>query len=337
MNNKPTVVVVIPFYNGSKWIERAIQSVVTQTVEPDEFVIVNDGSKPEERAALTPLAEKYGFRILDKENGGQGSARNAGVAASTADYLCFLDQDDFYLPNHIEDLVRAIPRKDRKFGFVYADLNIADGSGELVFTTSVKEHSPSNPKRSLIDLLRADMFVLPSASIISREAFKAVDGFDPQFTGYEDDDLFLRIFRKGFSNHYLDKPVTVWCIHGESTSYSIRMSRSRLKYFKKLTALYPDNPDRGLYFFRDCIVPRFGRAFLADAVKATSKRSPDKTELVGILTEYTQILRDSKHVGRRLKLKYALIAMVLNYSPPWAIKAMHYATVAPSIRRRLIH
>lgn len=336
MNKKPSVVVVIPFYNGARWIERAARSVAEQTVAPDEFIVVNDGSKPEERSILDLLAEKYGFRVIDQPNGGQGSARNAGVVASTSDYICFLDQDDFYLPNHIGDLVRAIPRKDCKFGFVYADLNIADGNGELVFTTSVKEHSPSNPKRSLIDLLRADMFVLPSASIISREAFSAVGGFDPQFMGYEDDDLFLRIFRKGFSNHYLDKPVTVWCIHGESTSYSIRMSRSRFKYFRKLVELYPDNPERGLYFFRDCIAPRFGQTFLNEAVKATSRHSPDKAELVGILSEYTSILRESKHIRRKLKLKFALISTVLTYSPPWAIKAMRYATIMPSIRRRLV-
>lgn len=333
---RPAVVVIIPFYNGANWVERAIRSVVAQTVQPDEFIIVNDGSKPEERAALGKMAEKYPFRIIDKENGGQGSARNLGVAQSTSDFICFLDQDDFYLENHIEILTDNLPEKDARLGFVYADLHIADGDGGLIFTSSVKEHSPSNPKKSLIDLLRSDMFVLPSASIITRKAFEAVGGFDDQFMGYEDDDLFLRIFRKGFTNYYVDEPVTVWCIHGESTSYSVRMSRSRFKYFMKLSQQFPDNPDRGLYFFRDCIAPRFGQAFLADAVKATTKKSPDKRELVEFLTRYAQILRQSKHIRRKLKLKFTLIAFVLASSPPWAIRVMRYATLAPSIRRRLV-
>lgn len=336
-NRKPnTVVVVIPYYNGSRWIERAVKSVAEQTVKPDEFIVVNDGSKIEERAALTPLADKYGFRIIDKPNGGQGSARNTGVAASTSDYICFLDQDDFYLENHIEILTENLPEKDLRLGFVYADLHIADGDGGLIFTSSVKEHSPSNPKKSLIDLLRSDMFVLPSASIITRKAFESVGGFDEQFMGYEDDDLFLRIFRKGFTNYYVDEPVTVWCIHGESTSYSVKMSRSRFKYFVKLSQQYPDNPERGLYFFRDCIAPRFGRAFLADAVKATVKRSADKPEIVSFLSEYAKSLRDSAHIRRKLKMKFTLIAFILQCAPPWAIKAMRYATLAPAIRRRLV-
>ena len=85
---------VIPFYNGADFIERAVKSVFNQTVPADEVVVVNDGSRPEEREALGALAGRYPFRIVDKENGGQGSARNAGVAVSRSDYICFLDQDD---------------------------------------------------------------------------------------------------------------------------------------------------------------------------------------------------------------------------------------------------
>lgn len=70
MNKKPTVAVIIPFYNGARWIERAVKSVAEQTVKADEFIVVNDGSRPDERSILDLLAEKYDFRILDKENGG---------------------------------------------------------------------------------------------------------------------------------------------------------------------------------------------------------------------------------------------------------------------------
>lgn len=324
MNKKPTVAVIIPFYNGARWIERAVKSVAEQTVKADEFIVVNDGSRPDERSILDLLAEKYDFRILDKENGGQGSARNAGVAATRAEYLCFLDQDDFYLDTHIETLLDNLPENDRRLGFVYADLHIADGDGGLIFTSSVKEHSPSNPKHSLIDLLRTDMFVLPSASITTRKAFEAVGGFDPQFMGYEDDDLFLRIFRAGFTNYYIDEPVTVWCIHGESTSYSIRMSRSRFKYFTKLTENYPDQPERGLYFFRDCIAPRFGHAFMADAAKMAIKNTQHRAETAEILWSFAEVLRANRYVRRKTKIKYTAAAFVLKYSRPWTVKlAVH--------------
>lgn len=321
----PTVAVIIPFYNGSRWVERAIKSVLAQTVPPDEFVIVNDGSREDEASALERLSEVYGFVVIHKENGGQGSARNAGVAVTKSDFVCFLDQDDFYLENHVEVLTENLPKRDPRLGFVYADLYIADGDGAVVFMSCVKEHSPSNPKRSLFDLLRADMFVLPSASIISRKAFEAVGGFDPQFMGYEDDDLFLRIFRAGYTNYYVDEPVTVWCIHGESTSYSIKMARSRFRYFEKLVGLYEDNEDRGLYFLRDLIAPRFGRAFVADALKAGLKRNPSRPEIVGFLKKYVDIICASKYMRWREKMRFRILSCVLSHGSPGVLKALWHA------------
>ncbi|HXD05563.1 MAG TPA: glycosyltransferase family A protein, partial [Burkholderiaceae bacterium] len=282
---KPTVAVVIPFYNGSRWIERALRSVHEQTIAADELVIVNDGSDESERAILDELALRYGFRLLDKANGGQGSARNCGVECTTSEYICFLDQDDYFLPEHIEDLLGALPKKDLRFGFLYADLMIADITGNIIYSHIVRDRG-THPKTSVVDMVRTDMFVLPSASVISRRAFAAVGGFDPQFTGYEDDDLFMRIFRAGYTNYYIEKPVTVWCVHGESTSSGIRMQRSRLRYFKKLCATFPDEPSVGLYYFRDFLVPRFGPHFIRHALEAAKNESEHREEIGEMLREY---------------------------------------------------
>jgi glycosyltransferase involved in cell wall biosynthesis len=327
--SRATVVVVIPFYNGSKFIERSVQSVLDQSVAPDEFIVVNDGSREEEREFLCALAQRYPFKILDKENGGQGSARNAGVAASTSEFICFLDQDDCYLEEHIEILTESLPRHNKRFGFVYADLQVADGHGNLIFTSIVKEHSASNPKHSLVDLLSHDMFVLPSASIINRKAFEAVGGFDSQFMGYEDDDLFLRIFRKGYANYYVDRPVTVWCMHSGSTTYSVRMSRSRFRYFKKLMATFPDDPDLNFYYFRDCIVPRFGPSFIYDSLKAARKKLDYRPEINDILREYALIVCANRSVGVFRKITAKLAAFVLTSFPRWFLLICWKAAVVP--------
>jgi glycosyltransferase involved in cell wall biosynthesis len=295
-----TVAVIIPYYDGSKWIERAVKSVCNQSVPADELIIVNDGSRTDEQTFIYELAKRYPLTIIDKTNGGQGSARNAGVAASKSEYISFLDQDDFYLPNHIEDLVDALPEKDRRFGFLYADLCVGDENGNIIFADTVRWRGP-HPKRSVIDLLARDMYVLPSASLICRKAFEAVGGFDPQFTGYEDDDLFLRLFRAGYSNYFVDKSVTVWCTHAASTSYSILMLRSRFLYFKKLTASFPDDPAHGLYFFRDCIAPRFGVQLVRNAIEAAKNRSEHREEINAMLREYRDIILANEHVKEKYK------------------------------------
>src|SRR5690606_35474631 len=157
------VVIVIPYYNGAKFIERSLASVFDQTLPADEVVVVNDGSRPEERAFLDEMAARWPIRIVDQANGGPGSARNTGVRESSAPYISFLDQDDFYLPNHIRDLVAAIPENEPNFAYVYADLAEAEGDGRIINATMVKERSVI-PKRYLHELLRDDLFVLPSAS-----------------------------------------------------------------------------------------------------------------------------------------------------------------------------
>ena len=334
---RPSVVVVIPFYNGADFIERAVKSVFNQTVPADEVVVVNDGSRPEEREALGALALRYPFRIVDKENGGQGSARNAGVAASSSAFLCFLDQDDFYLPNHIEILADAIPAGDARFGFVYADLYEADVDGNVVRTALVKQPTASHPKTNIFELLRHDMLVLPSAALVSRVAFEAVGGFDPQFMGFEDDDLFLRVFRKGYGNYFVDRAVTVWCIHTDSTSFSIRMVRSRFRYFKKLAGMFPDQPRRGRFFLRDYLMPRFGKHFVDDAIEAVKFDSEYREEMFAHLDEYARLVLTNPHVGWRAKAKLRLTRFLLSHSSPGMVRAIGAATKLPLIRglRRL--
>jgi glycosyltransferase involved in cell wall biosynthesis len=333
---KPTVAVIIPFYNGSRWIERALLSVFQQTVPADEVIVVNDGSLVEEQAALHAIGAKYAAKIINKPNGGQGAARNAGAAACNAAYLCFLDQDDFYLPDHIEVLLLALPTNELNVGFVYGDCMEADGDGNIVRTSMVKERSV-HPKRSIADMLRKDMFILPSASIIDRKAYQAVGGFDEQFTGYEDDDLFMRLFLKGYAHRFIDRPVYVWCIHTQSTSYSILMSRSRARYFRKLQDAFPDEPAHGQYYFRDCLAPRFGRAVILDAIRAAQERSADRPEINALLRDYADDVRNNAHVGRRYKMEIAIFTALASIVPNRLVGILRIAARLPLIRRLIVN
>jgi glycosyltransferase involved in cell wall biosynthesis len=338
------VAVIIPYYNGSRFIERSARSVLEQTVQPAEFLVVDDGSSPEEAACLDAFAEKMGFRVLHKENGGQGSARNAGVAACGAEHICFLDQDDFYLKNHIEILVSAMPKNDPHFGWVYGELFEADGDGNIVSTSIAGRHA-RHPKTNIEELLANDMFVLPSASLILRTAFEAVGGFDEQFIGYEDDDLFLRLFRAGFNNYFVARAVTVWCINTESTSYGIRMARSRLKYFKKLTASFPDDPVKEHFYIRDAVIPRFHNQIFTEAFAAASGRGgkffTHRQEYIAIADEYTNLICSMPSLSPYFKAKVRLYMRLLAYSSGhpfykiWLIlcKARN---IGQRIRRRLL-
>lgn len=313
------IAVVIAFYNGSKWVEKAIASALNQTYPATQVIVVNDGSKEEERAALYEIQKKMNFTIIDKENGGQGSARNVGVESADVDFVCFLDQDDFYIDKHIEILVKAMPMNDSRFGYVYGDCMEADGDGNIVRTSMIKEHS-SHPKKNIFDLIRNDMFILPSAAMVSKKAFSDVGGFDVQFTGYEDDDLFMRFFRAGYNSYFVDASVYVWCINTESTSYSIRMSKSRIKYFKKLSNTFTDDYLRGRFYFRDLLVPRFGPLVVGDLVKNVIKNGSYKKDLLDILKEYKSIVWSNEYVSYSYKIKLSVFYYVFSIFPDSILK-----------------
>ena len=90
-----TIVAIIPLYNGAKYIRPAIESILAQDRQPDEIVVVDDGSTDNgEGAAIVSEVGDPRIKLLFKENGGQGSARNFGVQNSTSSLIAFLDQDD---------------------------------------------------------------------------------------------------------------------------------------------------------------------------------------------------------------------------------------------------
>jgi glycosyltransferase involved in cell wall biosynthesis len=270
------IVTIIPLYNGARFIARALQSVLDQSLTPSEIIVVDDGSTDDGPVIVQRFVKNHPIRLLRKPNGGQSSARNFGVANSNAAYIALLDQDDAWYPNHLEELFRPFQEyRQRELGWVYSDLDEIDSNGNMVVRSLLRMMPSAHPKRDVFTCLTMDMFVLPSASLISRKAFEAVGGFDENLMGYEDDDLFLRLFRAGYDNVYLDVPLTQWRIHTGSSSYSPRMSESRAIYFRKLLANFPDEPQRRRYFARDCLAPRFFPKLASDYLVALRDREHD--------------------------------------------------------------
>ena len=113
----PRVTVVVPVYNVEDCLERCLASLKAQTLEDIEIIAVNDGSTDASRAVLARCAEEdRRIRIIDKENGGLSSARNAGILAAGAPIVCFLDSDDRFTPEACERIATAFeeggPRTD---------------------------------------------------------------------------------------------------------------------------------------------------------------------------------------------------------------------------------
>lgn len=108
----PKVSVIVPVYNVEQYIEKCIQSLVNQTLEDIEIIVVNDGTKDNSEDIIINYQKQFPQKIkyLKKENGGLSSARNFGISNATGDYICFLDSDDYVETNIYETMYNEAVR-----------------------------------------------------------------------------------------------------------------------------------------------------------------------------------------------------------------------------------
>jgi glycosyltransferase involved in cell wall biosynthesis len=272
-----SIVAIIPLYNGAQWIEQSIRSVLSQTRKPDEFIVVDDGSIDDGLAIVERLAQEPLITLLRKTNGGQSAARNYAVAHSKSALIALLDQDDIWHPRHLEALVEVFTEhQGPPLGWVYSDFDDIDHDGKMVSGSYVEHPRLENPKRHLHSILQHGVIIQPSATLISRIAFEAVGGFDERLCGYEDDDLFLRMFREGFANAYVPYSTSQWRIHPSSCAASDRHDNSLRLYIRKLLDAFPDDLWRGHYYTRDMIAPRFIKIWLLMYMRASRYKNHAK-------------------------------------------------------------
>ncbi|MGB3653465.1 MAG: glycosyltransferase, partial [Rivularia sp. (in: cyanobacteria)] len=144
----PLVTVIIGNYNYEQFIGKAIDSVLNQTYENIEIIVVDDGSTDNSRKII----DSYGDRIIPvfKENGGQPSNYNAGFASSKGDIICFLDSDDIFLPNKVSRIV-SIFESYKDIGWCFHSLQLINDSDKLLgATTTVNYKSAECDYRSIL-------------------------------------------------------------------------------------------------------------------------------------------------------------------------------------------
>jgi glycosyltransferase involved in cell wall biosynthesis len=255
-----TIAAVMPVYNGEHFLHESIRSVLNQTLMPHEFIIVDDASTDGSRGLIEKMCSEYPITFIKKDkNSGQSASRNLAIKHCNSDLIALIDQDDRWYPNHLEELVKPF-RKHREglpLGWTYSDFDDIDEAGKIITRSFIGRPLIQNPKRDLVQVLVQGALTQPSATLISRAAFEAVGGFDENLSGFEDEDLFLRMFRANYDNSFIPHPLSQWRIYDWSSGASDRMAKSQRYYIRKLMAQFPDDKWRGHYYARDVIAPRF--------------------------------------------------------------------------------
>ncbi len=185
-SSKPQVSIIIPTYNAEKYISQAIDSILNQTYDNYEIIVVDDGSTDDTYQVLAPYQEH--IRYSYQENQGVAISRNSGMAMARGDLIAFLDADDFFLPQKLAKQVACF-EKDANLGMVISGWCIVDGQGKKIFDVEPWKCSPQ------LNLTTAVLHkpARPSATMIRRQWCEGVGGFDSFLASGEDLDLLLRL------------------------------------------------------------------------------------------------------------------------------------------------
>jgi glycosyltransferase involved in cell wall biosynthesis len=115
----PFFSIIIPTYNRANLLSKAIQSVIEQTFSNWELIIVDDGSTDNTKEVVSTFKD-IGIRYIYQTNQERSAARNNGTNHSKGQYICFLDSDDYYLPNHLQTFYNYISTNDNSHFFLYS-------------------------------------------------------------------------------------------------------------------------------------------------------------------------------------------------------------------------
>lgn len=211
---EPLVTVVVPVYNGARFLSETLASVFAQTWSALELVVVDDGSTDDSPA----IAERFTprARVLRLANGGVAAARNAGAAEARGAFVAFLDQDDVWEPELLATLVPELERR-RECVLAYADSWIVDARGR---THGRRSRFLRPVQGEVFAELLPRNFVPVETSVLRAETWRALGGFDPALRYLEDWELCLRAARRGpFA--YVDRPLARYRVHARNLSHDI--------------------------------------------------------------------------------------------------------------------
>lgn len=211
---KPQVSVIIPTYNYGGFIKRAIRSVLRQTFEDFELIVVDDGSTDHTEAIVKSIPDRRIKYLRHTKNRGGNAARNTGLRAASGSYLAFLDSDDEWLPDKLDLQIKLFAESNEKIGLIYSGVNVIDQTG-------------NSPPLKLFPKARGNIFTLllkgncitggGSSDVIKKECFENVGFFNETLPSGQEWDFHIRV-SKIYAVDFIDECLVNYYVHSANTA-----------------------------------------------------------------------------------------------------------------------
>lgn len=200
LNSLPKVSVVIPTHDRPELLKKAVQSVLSQTYQDFEIIVIDDGIKNRAEDVIKNFNEsRIKYIQHDSEKGGSVS-RNTGIKASSGQYIAFLDDDDQWVPNKLEKQMEVFEKTGPDVGFCFSAVtNIYTDHQEI-----------SRVPEGIADYFQVTLAnfkgFLTVTLIVKKEVFDRVGYFDESLPSHQDIDLAIRI-AKSFKGLGINEPL----------------------------------------------------------------------------------------------------------------------------------
>lgn len=193
---------IVPHYNRSGLVRKALESIHNQTVKPTEIILVDDNSQPEHRAELQNL-QSLATLITTPRNLGLAGTRNYGAQQAAGEWLAFLDDDDLWVPDKLERQLRYLQE--------HPTVEALGGGLTMVTPDGHQAYWGKKPTRQLT-LGHALCYTasMAQALIIRRDVFLGLGGFNPQLRYLEDYEFGIRLLASGHITHFLAEPLFIY-------------------------------------------------------------------------------------------------------------------------------
>jgi glycosyltransferase involved in cell wall biosynthesis len=187
---RPVVTVVIPTFNRAAIVGRAIRSVLGQTCQDWELIVVDDGSTDGTEPVVTAFSDNRIKYVRHDRKLGGGAARNTGIRCAQGEYVAFLDSDDEWLPEKIQKELEVFQSSDPAVGLVYTGKMMLDETGRVL-----EIRMPTKSGWVYEALLDGNFIGSCSRVAVKKQAVERVAGFDETLVAHQDWDLWLRVAR----------------------------------------------------------------------------------------------------------------------------------------------
>lgn len=237
------VTVVIPNYNYGPFIAETLHSVLKQTYQDFEVIVIDDGSKDQSCQIVEDLKLQFKgrLRLIRQKNQGVAVARNTGITAAQGEFIAFLDADDIWLESTLATTMKFL-QDNSNYGMVYGNTEFFESKTGKILGRNHGEGSPKIPYtgKCVEKLFVRGNFIPLMTVLIRKSIFTYVGLFDPQFRVGEDLDLWMRIAGK-YEIGYIPQVLTRVRRHGRSlTFHALAHAKVNILRSKKCLRLYPE-------------------------------------------------------------------------------------------------